>query len=160
MSRGSRKKVVAQALQEYFERKRLKLEEGSPSGLQRFTGSGFALEHNGDEGRGSCTCRAIRFESEKVVALTHCHRSICRKESGASFATFAHVRRERFKLTGGQDLISPDMNGHPVIRGAFASDTAPAPKYVDATRMRSVPAGLLDGDPGVRPASMSSLYGR
>jgi len=42
--------------------------------------------------RGSCVCGAIKFEIEKVVALTHCHCSICRKESGASFATYAHVR--------------------------------------------------------------------
>src|SRR5215471_7474661 len=56
--------------------------------------------------RGSCICGGIKFEIQKVVALTHCHCSVCRKESGASFATFAHVRRERFRLVAGEDLIN------------------------------------------------------
>jgi hypothetical protein len=57
--------------------------------------------------RGSCVCGGIKFEIEKVVALTHCHCSVRRKESEASFATFAHVRRERFRLLSGEDFINP-----------------------------------------------------
>jgi hypothetical protein len=63
--------------------------------------------------RGSCVCGGIKFEIEKVVALTHCHRSICRKESGASFATYEHVRRERFNLLGGEEFIDPGYEMDP-----------------------------------------------
>jgi hypothetical protein len=28
---------------------------------------------------GSCQCGGIRFEIERVIALTHCHCSVCRK---------------------------------------------------------------------------------
>ena len=56
---------------------------------------------------GSCQCGGIRFEIEKVTAMTHCHCSVCRKTTGASFATFAHVRSARFKLLSGQDLVNP-----------------------------------------------------
>ena len=35
--------------------------------------------------RGSCLCGAVRFEIDRVRALTHCHCTICRKLSGAAF---------------------------------------------------------------------------
>lgn len=103
--------------------------------------------------RGSCVCGGINFEIEKVVALTHCHCSICRKESGASFATYAHVRRERFKLLGGEEFINPGYEWAAGHSRSFCNRCgSPAPKYIEATRMVSVPAGLLDDDPGVRPS--------
>src|SRR5215472_14062550 len=74
--------------------------------------------------KGSCVCGGVKFEIEKVVAPTHCHCSVCRKENGASFATFAHVRRERFKLVAAKTWSTPDTNGPPVIRGASVSDAA------------------------------------
>ena len=74
--------------------------------------------------KGSCVCGGNKFEIERVVALTHCHGSVCRKESGASFTTFAHVRRERFSLVSGEDSINPGYEWTP--------------------GMVSVPAGLLD----------------
>jgi hypothetical protein len=104
--------------------------------------------------RGSCLCGGIRFEIEKVRALTHCHCSVCRKSSGASFGTFAHVRADRFKLLGGDDLINPGYEwtaGH--SRSFCARCGSPAPGFVEATRMVSVPAGLLDDDPGLRPST-------
>ena len=58
---------------------------------------------------GSCMCGGIRFEIEKVRAMTYCHCSVCRKTTGASVATFAHVRSERFKLLSGEDLINPGI---------------------------------------------------
>ena len=63
--------------------------------------------------RGSCVCGGIRFEIEKVTALTHCHCTVCRKESGATFATYAHVRREQFRLLSGEDFIDPGYEGAP-----------------------------------------------
>lgn len=103
--------------------------------------------------RGSCLCGAIRFEIEEVRALTHCHCSVCRKMTGASFATFAHVRSERFKFLSGETFINP---GHEWTTGhsrSFCRECgSPAPKFVEATGMVSVPAGLFDDDPAVRPS--------
>lgn len=102
---------------------------------------------------GSCQCGGIKFEIEKVTALTHCHCSVCRKTTGASFATFAHVRSERFKLRSGEELINPGYEWMPGHARSFCRRCgSPAPKFVEATGMVSVPAGLLDGDPGVRPS--------
>ena len=102
---------------------------------------------------GSCHCGGIKFEIEKVTAMTHCHCSVCRKTTGASFATFAHVRSERFKLIRGEEFIDPGYEWTPGHARSFCRRCgSPSPKFVAATRMMSVPAGLLDGDPGVRPS--------
>jgi Glutathione-dependent formaldehyde-activating enzyme len=43
----------------------------------------------------------------RVRALTNCHCSVCRKATGASFSTNAHVRSEQFKMISGEDFIDP-----------------------------------------------------
>lgn len=103
--------------------------------------------------KGSCACGGIRFEIEKVTAMTNCHCSICRKTTGASFAAYAHVRSGRFKLLSGEDLINPGYEWTPGHARSFCSRCgSPAPKFLEATGMVSVPAGLLDSDPGMRPS--------
>ena len=55
--------------------------------------------------KGSCACGSVRFEVETVGALTHCHCRICRKLTGASFATYAHVEKAKFRWLGSQKLV-------------------------------------------------------
>src|SRR5258708_34622039 len=55
--------------------------------------------------KGSCACGGIRFEIEAVRSMTHCHCSICRKLTGASFATYAHVEKAKFRWAGGDKTI-------------------------------------------------------
>jgi hypothetical protein len=101
--------------------------------------------------RGSCLCGEIKFEIEKVRALTNCHCSVCRKATGASFSTNAHVRSERFKMISGEDLIDPGFEWMPGHARSFCKRCgSPAPKFIEATGMVSVPAGLIEDDPGVR----------
>jgi hypothetical protein len=103
--------------------------------------------------RGSCLCGGIKFEIEKVRLLNHCHCSICRKHAGSSFATFAHVRPDRFKWISGQELINPGYEWMPGHARSFCSRCgSPAPKLLENYGAYSVPAGLLDDDPIVRPS--------
>jgi len=101
--------------------------------------------------KGSCACGGVRFEAEAVRALTHCHCRICRKLTGASFATYAHVEKAKFRWLGGQKLVRRYESAPGSFRafcqkcGSLAPGQAP---YLDTI---SVPAGPLDGDPGVRP---------
>ena len=46
--------------------------------------------------KGGCACGGIRFEIDAVRSMTHCHCTTCRKLTGASFATFAHVEKDKF----------------------------------------------------------------
>lgn len=55
---------------------------------------------------GGCLCGRVRFEVDDVIALTHCHCAICRKISGAAFATYAHVAATKFRLVAGENAIA------------------------------------------------------
>ena len=75
--------------------------------------------------RGSCLRGGVRFEIEAVRSLAHCHCVNCRKLTGATFASYVHVEVSKC--------------------GSTARSQAP---YL--TTM-SIPAGLFDDDPVVRP---------
>ena len=51
--------------------------------------------------KGGCACGGIRFEIDAVRSMTHCHCTTCRKLTGASFATFAHVGKDKFRWFAG-----------------------------------------------------------
>jgi hypothetical protein len=104
--------------------------------------------------RGSCLCGAVRYEVDGdlgPVALCHC--GMCRKAGGTAFATNASVARAAFRLVAGADRVERYASS-PGKRRCFCrtcgsplfseSDDAP-----DQVRLR---LGLLDDDPGVRPA--------
>ena len=54
--------------------------------------------------QGGCACGSVRFEIDAVRSLTHCHCTICRKLTGASFATYAHVETSKFRWPGTSEL--------------------------------------------------------
>jgi hypothetical protein len=78
---------------------------------------------------------------------------MCRKATGTSFATNMLVRAEDFAIVAGQEAVkpyrsSPDESRH------FCSECG-SPLYSEAEHRRgilSIRCGLLDRDPGIRPA--------
>jgi hypothetical protein len=101
---------------------------------------------------GSCLCGGIQFEVMEVALIALCHCSMCRKATGAAFEPVAVVSSKDFKLTKGRDLIQV-YESSPGTRRAFCrvcgsrapSESGDGKRYV-------VHAGLLDDDPGVKPA--------
>ena len=100
---------------------------------------------------GSCLCGGIRFEIDKVRALTHCHCTNCRKLSGAAFATYAHVASDKFRFTSGEDLIVQYESSPGSFRNRCKVCGCSVPGRASYLTTVSVPAGLLDDDPEVRP---------
>src|SRR5262249_17258960 len=92
--------------------------------------------------RGSCACGEIRFEIETVHAMTHCHCATCRKLSGATFATYAHVERTKFHWLAGQDLIATYEAAPGSFRSFCTRCSARVPGVVPYLETVSVPAGL------------------
>jgi hypothetical protein len=101
--------------------------------------------------RGSCLCGAIRFEIDKVRALTHCHCTNCRKLSGAAFGTYAHVDQDKFRFVSGEDMLAQYESSPGSRRNRCKVCGCQAPGKASYLPSMSVPAGLLDDDPGVRP---------
>jgi len=101
--------------------------------------------------RGSCACGGIRFEINEVRSLTHCHCANCRKLTGASFATYAHVEKIKFRFVCGEHLINRYESAPGSFRSFCRVCSSLAPGVAPYLTTVSVPAGLLDDDPKARP---------
>jgi len=106
---------------------------------------------------GSCLCGGVRFEIADAVGpfeLCHCRR--CRKASGSAFAAMLGVRTSDFHFVHGRDLIAtyeaPLLEAPPAYRASFCRRCgSPVPHPEPDADWFEIPAGLLDGDPGLRP---------
>lgn len=101
--------------------------------------------------RGSCLCGAVRFEIDQVRALTHCHCSNCRKLTGASFATYAHADADKFRFVAGEDMTVSYESAPGSFRYRCRTCGCLTPGKASYLPTVSIPAGLLDDDPQVRP---------
>jgi hypothetical protein len=106
---------------------------------------------------GRCLCGGVRFEIQRAVGpfeLCHCTR--CRKASGTAFAAGVGVRTADFRLVQGADLIArydaPIIERPPPYRASFCRRCgSPVPDPDPNAEWFEIPAGLLEGDPGLRP---------
>lgn len=101
--------------------------------------------------RGSCLCGAVRFEIDEVRAPTHCHCANCRKLTGAAFATYAHVVADKFRFVAGEDMTVAYESSPGSFRHRCRTCGCPTPGKASYLSTVSIPAGLLDDDPQVRP---------
>lgn len=107
--------------------------------------------------QGSCLCGGVRFEIEQAVGpFELCHCSRCRKVSGSAFVAGLGVRTKDFRLVQGAELIrtydAPILERPPAYRTSFCSRCgSPVPNPDPESEWFEIPAGLLDGDPELRP---------
>src|SRR5262245_17168881 len=102
--------------------------------------------------RGVCLCGAVAFAVAPPYRwFAHCHCSMCRKHHGSLFGTSLGVSRAAFRWLEGTDSIV-DYRATAAFGRPFCSScgsTVPALSHDE--RYWTVPAGLLEGDPGARP---------
>jgi len=101
--------------------------------------------------KGSCACGGVRFEIDEVRSLTHCHCANCRKLTAATFATYAHVDKDKFRFISGEDQIARYESARGSFRAFCRVCSSLVPGQAPYLKTISVPAGLLDDDPKVRP---------
>ena len=99
---------------------------------------------------GSCLCGTVRWRIENPLWMSHCHCSMCRKAHGAPFATFMAARPEHFAYESGADNVVTYESSPGFQRAFCATCGSCAPVELDGDI--EVPAGSLDGDPGIRPS--------
>ena len=107
--------------------------------------------------KGGCLCGGVQFEVDRAEGpfeLCHCPR--CRKASGSAFVAGLGVRAQDFRLLTGAELIrtyeAPIRERPPAYRVAFCSRCgSPVPNPPAGADWFEIPAGLLDGDPVLRP---------
>jgi hypothetical protein len=116
--------------------------------------------------QGGCLCGAVRFEIARAVGpFELCHCSRCRKASGSAFVAGLGVEVSDFRLFSGAELIqryeAPVRERPPGYRTAFCTRCgSPVPAPAPGATWFEIPAGLLDGDAGVRPDRHIFVEGR
>lgn len=104
--------------------------------------------------RGTCLCGAVAFEASGIIEFRNCHCSRCRKAHGADYAANIFVRPADFRWLRGEELlIQYRLPSAQRFGNTFCKICgSPMPRAVPHRDFIVVPAGALDGDPGVRPA--------
>jgi len=105
--------------------------------------------------RGSCLCQGVRFEIVgKLSAASHCYCSMCRKAHGAAFATYAAAKAEEFRVVSGEELITRFRSSAGIVR-TFCARCGSTLQWLRESKPEivDIALGVLDDDPGVRPAA-------
>jgi hypothetical protein len=96
----------------------------------------------------------VRYEIRGPPELMYyCHCRMCRKATGTSFATNMLVRAEDFAIVAGHEAVKPYRSSQDESR--YFCSACGSPLFSEAGHRRgilSIRCGLLDGDPGIRPA--------
>lgn len=103
---------------------------------------------------GSCLCGSVTFAVRPPFsAFRYCHCSRCRKASGSAHAANLFVPRSQFEWRSGETTVKRfDLPGAQRFSVWFCSDCGSrVPHNVKTREDVLVPAGLLDGDPEMRP---------
>jgi hypothetical protein len=103
---------------------------------------------------GACMCGAVRFEiTEPLVSAGYCHCTRCQRRTGTAVSAQARMAPGSLRITAGGDLVTafepPDG-----FAKMFCSLCGSAlwSRHPEQHDVMSVRLGVLDQDPGVRPA--------
>jgi hypothetical protein len=102
--------------------------------------------------QGKCLCGAMRYEVDgPLFDVGNCHCSMCRRFSGAAFGSYARIDPEKFRWLSGQELLSV-YESSPGKGWAFCRVCGSSLGVPTGGKLSDLALGLLDGDPGIRPA--------
>lgn len=100
---------------------------------------------------GRCLCGAVAWRLDGAVDLiNYCHCSMCRRVHGAPFGAFAHAHTRDFRWLKGEASIARYASSPGIFRCFCPTCGSPVPVVEDDEV--TLPAGGIEGDPGVRPS--------
>ena len=102
---------------------------------------------------GGCLCGEVRYQiSGRLFDASHCHCSMCRRQHGAAFATYADFEPGDFRWLAGEELVrvyaTPSGDGW-----CFCSRCGSSLAGTSGDEITSITLGTVAGDPGIRPES-------
>ncbi len=103
---------------------------------------------------GSCLCGQVAWTARPPVLFFHyCHCSRCRKSGGSAHSAGLMVKAEAFSWVRGEDLVRRwELPAARYFCTGFCSVCGSSMPWLTRNgRFVLVPAGSLDGDPGIRP---------
>ena len=104
---------------------------------------------------GSCLCGHVRYHYDgKIEFARNCHCSLCRKHTGAAFATFGYAETRLFRWVAGAGQVK-GYRSSPSVTRTFCGECGSTLQFLFEGQPEAFGLALctVDGDPGCRPAS-------
>ncbi len=102
---------------------------------------------------GGCLCGKVQYEiSGPLFNADNCHCSMCRRQHGAAFSTYADFNPGDFKWKSGENCVKV----YETSSGAgwcFCSECGITLAGTESGKITSITLGTVEGDPGIRPES-------
>ena len=103
--------------------------------------------------KGGCLRGKVRYEIDgSLIDADHCHCSMCRRQHGAAFSTYAAFNPDDFNWVSGEDQVKV----YEMLSGSgwcFCGECGATLAGTDKGKITSVTLGTVEGDPGIKPAS-------
>jgi hypothetical protein len=103
---------------------------------------------------GSCFCKNVSYEiSGNMGIFQYCHCSRCRKVTGSAHAANLFVAPDDFRWLSGEENVGRyDPPETKYFATSFCKNCGSSLPWLSKSgQVVIVPAGSLDGDPGIRP---------
>jgi len=103
--------------------------------------------------KGGCLCGKVHYQvTGPLIGADHCHCSMCRRQHGAAFSTYANFNPGDFSWIAGEQLVKiyeTSAGGGWCFCSACGSTLA----GTDNGEITAITLGTVEGDPGIRPES-------
>ena len=101
---------------------------------------------------GTCLCGALRYEIDgPLTSMMNCHCSMCRKQHGVAFATYAVAPASGFRWIAGEDEVVRYQSSAQGTRAFCRRCGSVAPSALPSMGIVFAPAGNLRGELGRHP---------
>lgn len=103
--------------------------------------------------KGGCLCGRVRYEiTGSLFDASHCHCSMCKRQHGAAFSTYAGFKPDDFKWTSGEEFVKV----YETLKGGgwcFCRECGSTLAGSDNGKITTVTLGTVEGAPGIKPGS-------
>ena len=105
--------------------------------------------------KGRCLCGKVRYQINKpLIAADHCHCSMCRRQHGAAFATYAQCTADSFEWVAGEALVKTYYSGADLAAGwSFCTECGSTLAAASQDKVTSITLGTLEGEVDITPSS-------
>jgi hypothetical protein len=102
---------------------------------------------------GGCLCGKVHYEvNGPLFNVHHCHCSLCRRQHGAAFSTYAGLDPKDFKWIVGEDYVKVYETASAAGWG-FCTGCGSSLVGTEKGEVNMITLGTVEGDPGIRPDS-------
>jgi hypothetical protein len=103
--------------------------------------------------KGGCLCGKVRYQiSAELIDADHCHCSMCRRQHGAAFATYAQCEPDSFQWLAGEELtkvFTPNSSAG----WCFCRECGSSLAATLNGKITSIALGSVEGDVEIKPAA-------